>query len=589
MEELREIKGVGPETAKKLEENGLGTLMGIATSSPTEISTMCGISENKARTLIKECRGELKLGFEVAKDFAKRREKINKIGTGCIAFDEIIDGGFESGAISECYGQFGCLSGDTIIRINRCEKGQKIRLDRMYNQLHNRKTISKNKRWLLDKSTYTRTFDGTRIGRHKINDVMFSGEKEVFKILLENGYNIKATKEHKILTDKGWIETQQLTKKHNVMCDTPNARKNTQGLKTNTLRDFSLYNTKYHPFVNINSNKRLEIHRAIFEANINNISLQEYIHILDNDNEKSSTLKFVDTNIYVIHHKDNNHYNNNIDNLQQLTKEEHLKLHGKSMFKNFNQGVPEFVAVKSITSIGIEKTYDIVCEEPYHNFNAGDMIVHNSGKTQVAHLMVVRALKENKDNKAIFIDTENTFRDDRIKDFAKANELDEEDVLNRIYVSRAYNSDHQMLLIDEVEKILQSDNTYRILVVDSLTSHFRSEFIGRGTLATRQQKLNKHMHQLLKIADLYNIVVLCSNQVMSSPTAYYGDPTTPVGGHIVGHNSTFRIYMRPGKEGSIYAKLIDSPNLPQKDCNFWITKDGFSEEKPKKDCNDKEK
>ena len=81
---------------------------------------------------------------------------------------------------------------------------------------------------------------------------------------------------------------------------------------------------------------------------------------------------------------------------------------------------------------------------------------------------------------------------------------------------------------------------------------------------------------------MYNMVVLCSNQVMSSPTAYYGDPTTAVGGHIVGHNSTFRIYMRPGKEGSIFAKLIDSPNLPQKDCNFWITKDGFSEVKPDK-------
>ena len=159
--------------------------------------------------------------------------------------------------------------------------------------------------------------------------------------------------------------------------------------------------------------------------------------------------------------------------------------------------------------------------------------------------------------------------------------VDPDDALQRILVSRAYNSDHQMLLIDEVEKMVQKDNTFRILVVDSLTSHFRSEFQGRGALAGRQQKLNKHMHQLLKIADLYNMVVIVSNQVMSNPAQMFGDPTSPIGGHIVGHNSTFRIYMRLGKAGSIYAQLKDSPNLPNLDCNFYITKDGFTDEAPK--------
>ena len=157
--------------------------------------------------------------------------------------------------------------------------------------------------------------------------------------------------------------------------------------------------------------------------------------------------------------------------------------------------------------------------------------------------------------------------------------MDSEDVLSRIYISRAYNSDHQMLLVDEIEKMLQIDNSYRIIVVDSLTSHFRSEFIGRGTLANRQQKLNKHLHQLLRLADVYNIVVLCTNQVMANPGSFFGDPTMPIGGHIVGHASTFRIYMRPGKGGSIYCKLVDSPNLPQMDGNFFITKNGFEEEK----------
>jgi len=307
--ELSNLAGVGPATITKLIDAGLGNFMALAVSSPSEIATSAGMSESAARKLIKLAKDELKLGFQVAREFAKKRDSIRKISTGCSNFDSILDGGFESGAITEVYGKCG------------------------------------------------------------------------------------------------------------------------------------------------------------------------------------------------------------------------------------------------------------------------------SGKTQLSHLLVVRALLEDKNNKAIFIDTENTFRADRIKDFAEVNKVDVDDAMNRIYVSRAYNSDHQMLLVDEVEKMLQQDNTYRVIVVDSLTSHFRSEFVGRGTLANRQQKLNKHLHQLLKIADLYNMVVLVTNQVMSDPAQYYGDPTKPIGGHIVGHNSTFRIYMRPGKAGSVYAKLMDSPNLPQLDTNFNITKEGFEDVK----------
>lgn len=306
-DDLSTIDGIGPTTQEKLESAGLGTIMSLAVSSPAEISSVAGISETVARKIIKSARENLKLGFEIAKEYSKKRDKIKKISTGCTSFDEMLGGGFESGAITEVFGQMG------------------------------------------------------------------------------------------------------------------------------------------------------------------------------------------------------------------------------------------------------------------------------TGKTQLSHLLVVRALLEDKNNKAIFVDSEATFRADRITDFANANGLDPEDALTRIYVSRAFNSDHQMLLIDEVEKMLQNDNTYRILVVDSLTSHFRSEFNGRGELAGRQQKLNRHMHQLLKIADMYNMVVLVSNQVQSDPGSFFGDPTKPVGGHIVGHASTFRIYLRPGKGGCVHAKLIDSPNLPIGEADFMLTKDGFED------------
>ena len=303
--ELESIKGIGPTTIEKLDAAGVGTIMALAVSSPVDIATTAGMSESAARKIIKEARENLNLGFELATEYSKKRDVVKKISLDCESIDGVLHGGFESGCISEVFGQYGC------------------------------------------------------------------------------------------------------------------------------------------------------------------------------------------------------------------------------------------------------------------------------GKTQIAHLLVVRALVEDPNNKCIYIDTEGTFRADRIRDFASANGLDPEETLGRIYVTRAFNSDHQMLLAEEAERLIQKDNNYRVLVVDSLTSHFRSEFIGRGELATRQQKLNKHMHLLSKIAHLYNAVVLVTNQVMSDPAGFFGDPTRAVGGHIVGHNSAFRIYLRPGKSGTIYFKLIDSPNLPQGEGNYIITKDGL--------------
>jgi len=202
-----------------------------------------------------------------------------------------------------------------------------------------------------------------------------------------------------------------------------------------------------------------------------------------------------------------------------------------------------------------------------------------SGKTQMSHLITVRALMEDKNNKTVFIDSESTFRESRIKDFCEANGVDYDAAMKRIYVARSYNSAHQMLLVDELERILQKDNSYRVLVVDSLTSHFRSEFVGRGTLANRQQLLNKHLHQLLKIADLYGLVVIVTNQVQSDPGMMYGNPEKPIGGNILSHSATSIVYIRPAAKGTWFAKLVDSPDQPQSECNYLITKDGFEDVK----------
>jgi DNA repair protein RadA len=199
-----------------------------------------------------------------------------------------------------------------------------------------------------------------------------------------------------------------------------------------------------------------------------------------------------------------------------------------------------------------------------------------SGKTQVGHVLAVNAIKQDPDSVVVYIDTENTFRPERILELAAGAGLDGQQILKQIKVAKAYNSDHQMLLGEKAEDLIKEQKLpVRLLVVDSLMAHFRSEFVGRGTLAERQQKVNKHMHTLLKLADMHNICIYVTNQVMSDPGAFFGDPTKPVGGNIVGHASTFRIYLRKGKKGSRVAKLIDSPNLPDGECSFVVETSGL--------------
>ena len=201
-----------------------------------------------------------------------------------------------------------------------------------------------------------------------------------------------------------------------------------------------------------------------------------------------------------------------------------------------------------------------------------------SGKTQIVHQMCVNVqLPQEKgglNGHVFYIDTENTFRPDRIKQMAEAYDLNPDEVLGNIHVARAYNSSHQMLLAEKVNE-LSKEFPARLLIVDSLTSHFRAEFVGRGALADRQQKLNKHMHDLLRWGDLNNGIVLVTNQVSSKPDAFFGDPTRPIGGHIVGHTATFRIYLRKSKGSKRIARLIDSPHLPEGEAVFTVEQKGI--------------
>ena len=209
-----------------------------------------------------------------------------------------------------------------------------------------------------------------------------------------------------------------------------------------------------------------------------------------------------------------------------------------------------------------------------------------TGKTQIAHQLCITAqlpremgglnVDDKEPIKVVYIDTEGTFRPERILDMSKRweGDLEIKQVLKNIMHGRAYNSDHQMVL---AEKVARDSQTQRIglLVVDSLISHFRAEYVGRGTLATRQQKLNQHIHTLLKIAEIGNLAVIVSNQVHSKPDMFFGDPIAPVGGNIVAHASHTRVYLRKSKGERRIARIADSPLLPENETVFAITGDGI--------------
>ncbi|MDR2830784.1 MAG: DNA repair and recombination protein RadA [Methanobrevibacter sp.] len=202
-----------------------------------------------------------------------------------------------------------------------------------------------------------------------------------------------------------------------------------------------------------------------------------------------------------------------------------------------------------------------------------------SGKSQIAHELSVTVQlpldDSGLDGESVFIDTENTFRPERIEQISATFELDPQETLQKIHIARAFNSSHQILMAEKINELIQNGTNIKLVIVDSLMAHFRAEYIGRESLATRQQKLNQHLHTLQNIATTYNVAVFLTNQVQARPDAFFGSPTKAIGGHVLGHASTYRIWLKKGLAGKRIARLVDSPHLPEGECVFKITSEGI--------------
>ncbi|MFW6385671.1 MAG: DNA repair and recombination protein RadA [Candidatus Hadarchaeota archaeon] len=201
-----------------------------------------------------------------------------------------------------------------------------------------------------------------------------------------------------------------------------------------------------------------------------------------------------------------------------------------------------------------------------------------SGKTQLAHQLSVNVRlppeEGGLDGKSIYIDTENTFRPRRIKSMAEALDLDPKETLQSIYVAKIVNTDQQLITAEKAQDIVEEEDI-KLLVVDTVTSLFRAEYVGRESLAERQQKLGQHLLALHRIADQYNVAVLVTNQVQANPDAFVGDSTQPVGGHILGHSATNRIYLRKSRGSRRIARIVDSPELAEGEAVYRISKEGI--------------
>ena len=205
---------------------------------------------------------------------------------------------------------------------------------------------------------------------------------------------------------------------------------------------------------------------------------------------------------------------------------------------------------------------------------------YRTGKTQICHtLSVTVQLPEEQgglSGKALYVDTEGTFRPERIVPIARRFGIDPDEALKNIIVSRVFSTDHQIEIVRKAKKIITTQNV-KLLVVDSLTNHFRAEYAGIDTLAPRQQKLNIHLHDLHRIAYAFNIAVVVTNQVVTNPGIFFGNPTQAIGGHIVAHNITTRVSLRKGKASKRVARLEDSPYLPENEAIFEISDEGIKD------------
>ena len=279
----------------------------------------------------------------------------------------------------------GCLAGDTQIIVNRGGGAKRKTLEHLYCMFNG--GTRGGKQWDLNIPTYVRKMVDGKIGLWKVVGVYYNGIKPIYSLLLEDGKTIKATACHRFFTSTGWKRLDELSVGELLAVDNMEKRGTGRRKKT-TDKDFGV--GEYHPYKRAhNGCYRISYHRAVYEANLNNMSLEEF-KLATKNPDVAKTLKYSNPNHH-IHHINHNHYDDRPENLVSLSPEEHIKIHNAEREQNFGQGEVSYSRVKSIEYIGKQRVYDIETENNPNNegnFVANGIVVHNCGKTTLVQYWI---------------------------------------------------------------------------------------------------------------------------------------------------------------------------------------------------------
>ena len=294
--------------------------------------------------------------------------------------------------------QLACVSGDTVLNINRSKAGKKVTIAQLYKKLHGKNTSTD-----LSIPTYIRAKKESGIGLHLVEDVVYRGLRQTYELTTEDGKKLRLTRDHQVLTPSGFRSIDEgLSVGSEVLVDSgqtkgesrPSGRK-----KKPIYRRLHWYPS--HPYAHKSSIKRgprsgtkqqycLEEHRAVAEAALNKLTLEQYRERCRSGDVAG--LLFIGPKKFHVHHKDENVKNNNIDNLEVLKRADHGREHGDA--KHFSFGEVKATRITELRSHGVEDVYDVVCADPHHNFVANGIVVHNCGKGKtVISLHVAASLK----------------------------------------------------------------------------------------------------------------------------------------------------------------------------------------------------
>lgn len=206
-----------------------------------------------------------------------------------------------------------------------------------------------------------------------------------------------------------------------------------------------------------------------------------------------------------------------------------------------------------------------------------------TGKTQLMHTLAVTCQlpieQGGGEGKCLYIDTEGTFRPQRLIQIAERFQMDPGPVLDNVAYAKAHNTEHQTELLVAAAGMM-AETRFALMIIDSVTNLYRTEYEGRGELSARQMHLGKFLRQLARLADEFGVAVIVSNQVVANPEGgpFAGaNALKPIGGNIMAHASTTRLALRKGRGENRVMKIVCSPMLPESEAQFSIGEDGIND------------